>query len=282
MFSTVKSLYVFFSSSVRHWDVLKKYLLNLSLKPLNDTGTEEKFVSFLMDSKDLAKELQLEDLTLPWIRRDETIDDPTKRNKIEFYYYLLDIVITSLDERLSQLKAHCDYFDFLYDIDELKNTAPDSLDTKCRNLTSNLQDHESSDIDALELRDNQKVLSTLLKPGIGPKEILKFMGRHNFCPNVNTALRIPLTLSVTVASRKRSFSKLKLIKTNLRSTMNKIHLNDLATISIENELVEDLHYTDHVKEFAEAKARKFDLSSIFLNFCVMISVLLNALYVHNH
>ncbi|XP_047103749.1 uncharacterized protein LOC124722647 [Schistocerca piceifrons] len=239
----MKSLYVFFSSSVRHWDVLKKYLLNLSLKPLNDTRTEEKFVSFLMDSKDLAKELQLEDLTLPWI----------------------NTVITSLDERFSQLKAHFDYFDFLYDIDELKNTAPDSLDTKCRNLTSILQDHESSDIDALELRDNLKVLSTLLKPGIGPKEILKFMGRHNFCPNVNTALRIPLTLSVTVASRKRSFSKLKLINTYLRSTMNKIHLNDLATISIENELVEDLHYTDHVKEFAEAKARK-----------------LNALYVHNH
>ncbi|XP_047103752.1 uncharacterized protein LOC124722650 [Schistocerca piceifrons] len=198
-------------------------------------------------------------------RRDETIDDPKKRNKIEFYYYLLDIVITSLDERLSQLKAHCDYFDYLYDIDELKNTPPDSLDTKCRNLAEILQDHESSDIDALELRDELKVLSTLLKPGIGPKEILKFMGRHNFWPNVNIALRIPLTLSVTVASGKRSFSKLKLIKTYLRSTMNKTHLNDLATISIENEVVEDLHYTDHVKEFAQAKARK-----------------LNTLYVHNH
>ncbi|XP_047103744.1 uncharacterized protein LOC124722641 [Schistocerca piceifrons] len=104
--------------------------------------------------------------------RDETIDDPTKRNKIEFYYYLLDTVITSLDERFSQLKVHCDYFDFLYDIDELKNTPPDSLDTKCRNLPSILQDHESSDIDALEWRDELKVLSTLLKPGIGPKEIL--------------------------------------------------------------------------------------------------------------
>ncbi|XP_049782367.1 uncharacterized protein LOC126184052 [Schistocerca cancellata] len=160
---------------------------------------KKSFVSFLMDSKELAKELQLEDLILPWIRRDETIDDPTKRNKIEFYYYRLDIVITSLDDRFSQLKAHCDYFDFLYDIDELKNTPPDSLDTKCRNLSSILQDHESSDIDALEFRDELKVLSTLLKPGIGPKEILKFMGRHNFWPNVNIALRIPLTLSVTVA-----------------------------------------------------------------------------------
>ncbi|XP_049806800.1 uncharacterized protein LOC126249189 [Schistocerca nitens] len=175
-------------------------------------------------------------------RKDETIDDPTKRNKIEFYYYL--ILSTSLDERFNQLKAH-----FLYDIDKLKNAPPDSLDTKCRNPAAILQDHESSNIIALEMRDELKVLSTLLKPGIDPEKILKFMGRHNFCPNVNIALRIPLTLSVTVASGKRSFSKLKLIKTYLRSMMNKIHLNDLATISIEN-------YTDHVKEFAQAKARK--------------------------
>ncbi|XP_049845254.1 uncharacterized protein LOC126297983 [Schistocerca gregaria] len=154
-------------------------------------------------------------------RRDETIDDPTKRNKIEFYYYLLDIVITSLEERFSQLKAHCDYFDFLYNIDERKNTPPDRLDTKCRNLAEILQDHESSDIDALELKCELKGFQHL-----------------------------------TVASGKRSFSKLKLIKTYLLSTMNKIHFTDLATVSIKNELVEDIHYTDHVKEFAQAKARK--------------------------
>ncbi|XP_046985938.1 uncharacterized protein LOC124555928 [Schistocerca americana] len=155
--------------------------------------TEENFVSFLTDSKELAAELELEDLTLPRISvsrrrskkpihftyqgRNETIDDPPKRYKIEFYYYLLDIVTTSLDRRFNQLKSHCDYFDFLY-IDELKNAHPDSLDTKCRNFAAILQDHESSDIDALELREELKVLSTLLKPGIGPKETLKFIGRQ--------------------------------------------------------------------------------------------------------
>ncbi|XP_049800677.1 uncharacterized protein LOC126235829 [Schistocerca nitens] len=230
--------------------------------------TEEKFVSFLTDSKELATELELEDLTLPRIsvsrrqskkpmhftyeEREETIDDPTKRYKTEFYYYLLDIVTTSLDERFNQLKSHCDYFDFLYDIGELKNAPPDSLDTKCRNLAAILQDHESSDIDALELREELKVLSTLLKPGIGPKETLKFIGRHDFFP----ALRILLTLPVAVATGERSFSKLELIKTYLRSTMSQTRLNDLATISIEHELAEDLNYTDRVKEFAQAKDRK--------------------------
>ncbi|XP_049840841.1 uncharacterized protein LOC126286497 [Schistocerca gregaria] len=150
--------------------------------------------------------------------RDETIDDPKKRYKTEFYYYVLDTVTTSLDERFNQLKSLCDYFDFLYDIGELKNAPPDSLDTKCRNLAAILQDNESSDIDALELREELKVLSTLLKPGIGPKETLKFIGRHSFCPNDNIALRILLTLPVAVASGERSFLKLKLIKTYLRST----------------------------------------------------------------
>ncbi|XP_046989530.1 uncharacterized protein LOC124595020 [Schistocerca americana] len=126
--------------------------------------------------------------------RDETIGDPTKRYKIEFYYYILDIVTTYLDERFNQLKSHC-YFDFSYDIGKLKNAPPDSLDTKCRNLSAIFQDHESSDIDALELREELKVLSTTLKPRICPKETLKSMGRHNFCPNVNTALRILLTLT---------------------------------------------------------------------------------------
>ncbi|XP_049806820.1 zinc finger MYM-type protein 1-like [Schistocerca nitens] len=365
VFSAVKSLYDVFSSSVRRWDVLKKYLPNLSLKPLSDTRlesridrltplrfqigcvydslvqiseefdgmtaheatslaneiknytfltslliwydvllhisvvsktlqtidinvseavevlekkkayfetcrTEEKFVSFLTGSKELATELELEDITLPrisvsWRRskkpihftyegRDETIDEPTKRYKSEFYYYLLDMVTTSLDEKFDQLKSHCDYFDFRYDIGELKNPPPDSLDTKCRNLAAILQDHESSDIDALELREELKELSTLVKPGIGPRETLKFVGRHNFFPYVNIALRILLTLPVIVASGKRSFSKLKMIKT-YRSTMSQTRLNDLATISIDHELAEDLNYTDRVKEFAQAKVR---------------------------
>ncbi|XP_047109246.1 uncharacterized protein LOC124777777 [Schistocerca piceifrons] len=234
--------------------------------------TEEKFVSFLTDSKKLATELELEDLTIPWISvsrrqsknpmhftyegRDETIDDPTKRYKTELYYYLLDIVTTSLDERFNQLKSHCDYFDFLYDIGELKNAPPDSMDTKCRNLAAILRDHESSDIDTLELREELKVLPTLLKPGIGPKETPKFIGRHNFCHNVNIALRILPTLLVAVASGEGSFSKLKLIKTYLRSTMSQTRFNDLATISIEHEPAEDLNYTDRVKEFAQAKDRK--------------------------
>ena len=50
------------------------------------------------------------------------------------------------------------------------------------------------------------------------------------------AYRILLTIPVTVASTKRSFSKLKLIKSYLRLTMSQERLNGLAMLSIKKDL----------------------------------------------
>ena len=74
--------------------------------------------------------------------------------------------------------------------------------------------------------------------------------------NVVVSLRILLTLSVSVASRERRFSKLKLIKTYLRSTMSQSRLVDLATISIECDYASILELKELVETFARKKARK--------------------------
>uniref|UniRef100_A0A0N5C3I1 Dimer_Tnp_hAT domain-containing protein n=1 Tax=Strongyloides papillosus TaxID=174720 RepID=A0A0N5C3I1_STREA len=75
-------------------------------------------------------------------------------------------------------------------------------------------------------------------------------------PNVYIALRILLTLPVSVASGDRSFSKLKLIKSYLRSTMSQNKLVDLATISIECDKASKLDLRELVVDFAKRKARK--------------------------
>jgi len=54
------------------------------------------------------------------------------------------------------------------------------------------------------------------------------------------AYRILLTIRVTVNSVKRSFSKLRLIKSYLRSTMLQERLNGLAILSIKNEMLKKL------------------------------------------
>ena len=75
-------------------------------------------------------------------------------------------------------------------------------------------------------------------------------------PNVTEALKLFLTICVSVASCERSFSKLKLIKNYLRSTMSQSRLTSLAIISVENETAKHENFDELIKRFAEVKARK--------------------------
>ena len=63
-----------------------------------------------------------------------------------------------------------------------------------------------------------------------------------------------------MASAERSFSKLKLIKTYLRSTMSQELLSGLAVISINHQLANQISYDDIFDEFASKEARKARLS----------------------
>lgn len=65
-----------------------------------------------------------------------------------------------------------------------------------------------------------------------------------------------MTLPVTVASAERSFSKLKLIKTYLRSSIAQDRLDALAIISIEIEQSRNLNIDELIDQFAERKARQ--------------------------
>jgi len=90
-------------------------------------------------------------------------------------------------------------------------------------------------------------------------EILNFILKNSLqeaYPNIFTAYQIFLTLPVTSASCERSFSKLKLIKSYLRSTTKQTRLNDLSIISIEHQVAKSIDYEDIIKEFASKKSRK--------------------------
>lgn len=132
----------------------------------------------------------------------------------------------------------------------------DDLKKCCLHLESKLK-NDDSDVDGNDLFAELKFLRKRL-----PKEkdtaiaILNFLKRMNCFPNACIAYRILLTIHVTVASAKRSFSKLKLLKSYLRSTMLQTRLNGLALISIENELLEKLDYENLIDDFASKNARR--------------------------
>ena len=75
-------------------------------------------------------------------------------------------------------------------------------------------------------------------------------------PNLWVTLRILVTIPVSVASGERSFSKLKLIKTYLQSIMTEDRLNNLAIVSIKNNVVATLDLVAVIEKIADMKARK--------------------------
>ena len=74
--------------------------------------------------------------------------------------------------------------------------------------------------------------------------------------NVYIGYKILLTIPVTVATAGRSFSKLKLLKSYLKSAMLQDRLNELAILSIESEMLELLDYETLINDFTAKKVRR--------------------------
>lgn len=150
-------------------------------------------------------------------------------------------------------------FGFLFDLQKFKTLNEETLKKCCINLESHLKFNDYSDIDGFDLFSELKILKEVLTKEINsPIDILNYVKVLDCFPNTYIAYRILLTIPVTVASAERSFSKLKLIKSYLRSTMTQNRLNELAILSIENEMLEYIDCKDIITDFASQKARKIN------------------------
>lgn len=97
---------------------------------------------------------------------------------------------------------------------------------------------------------------------IEPKTPLEFITiiisyEEDAFPNLRVALQILLYISVSIASCERSFSKLKLILTYLRSTIGQHRPSDVAFLSKEREKFEMINFDNIIDKFASSKERNF-------------------------
>jgi hypothetical protein len=133
------------------------------------------------------------------------------------------------------------------------------LQNKCLNVEGFLKHDIDYDLDGLDLFLELKVLKEILQiEESAPIDILNYIKRLDSFPNACIAYRILLTIHVTIASAENSFSKLKLIKSYLRSTMSQERLNGLAILSIEKKMLENLEYKNLVSNFASQKVRRLN------------------------
>nr|XP_004213232.2 zinc finger MYM-type protein 1-like [Hydra vulgaris] len=129
--------------------------------------------------------------------------------------------LISIRERFIQLENYSEVRGFLYNVDSLQKR--EEILKSCLALQSKLTINLKSDINGIllcdELMSIKHFLSEMVKDKITPIIVLNFIKQHkmqDLYPNTWIAMRIFLTIPVTVASGERSFSKMKLIKTYLR------------------------------------------------------------------
>ena len=102
----------------------------------------------------------------------------------------------------------------------------------------------------IEMEDGKRIRSAA--------DVLKHLCENEITSSYSkfvSAIVLFLSLPVTVATAERSFSKLKIIKNYLRSTMAQERLNALAVISIKVEETRKLEIDKMIDIFAEKKAR---------------------------
>ncbi|XP_037446138.1 uncharacterized protein LOC119315738 [Triticum dicoccoides] len=115
----------------------------------------------------------------------------------------------------------------------------------------------ATNVDLDDFVSELKVLQmTLPNTFMSADQIFEFVRDADWYLNVSIAYRILLIVHVTVASAERSFSKLKLLKNYLRSTMSQERLNGLAMCCIEKNMLDSIDLDTLIDDFASKNARK--------------------------
>jgi len=177
----------------------------------------------------------------------------------------MEISKKSLEERFDQIKSHNGTFGFLYRVQDLKTDSIKTIREKCFNLEECLKFEGKSDICGNDLAEELKRLSNLVPSNSTAINTLNFIFKSKYntvFPQAVLALKIVLTIPVTVASGERSFSRLKLIKNYLSSTMTQDRLSDLAIIAIEKDVGDQIELKSMINDFTQKKARKVVLATI--------------------
>ncbi|XP_074352732.1 uncharacterized protein LOC141691879 [Apium graveolens] len=164
----------------------------------------------------------------------------------------------STGEMFQQLQSFEENFGILWNFEKLKSIEPEKLRTFCDNLANIKNNGENSDLNCDDLYEDLCILRRNLPEGTKSAiDVLTYIKEmEGSYPNVWIAYRILLTIPVTVSYAERSFSKLKLIKSYLRSTMSQERLSGLAMLSIEKDMVEKLDYVNLIDIFASENTRR--------------------------
>jgi hypothetical protein len=221
-------------------ETAKTIALELDVEPIFRTKRKSKRKKQYDEQDDEDEEIQRS--ALDDFRRD-------------YFIVMIDAAIASLTSRFDQMKAFNEVFGFLFNSENLKSLDEADLWLRCKIFVDKFSHDNSSDVEINDFFQELKVLQVVLPDSMmSASEILKFIKDADCYPNVSIAYRILLTVPVTVSSAERSFSKLKLLKNYLRSTMSQERLNGLAMCTIERDILDSIDLSTVLDDFASRNA----------------------------
>ncbi|KAI4812344.1 hypothetical protein KUCAC02_023742 [Chaenocephalus aceratus] len=195
------------------------------------------------------------------LSQDERLSDGESRFRINVFNASLDIINSQLSQRFTSMRETNKLFQAIH-----PGTLNRAQDNALHQHAQRLADHYSRDLSPsfpVQLLAFRACFKTEIAKEPSVKDMTKMLivdhsSMAATFSEVCTALLLYLTIPVTVATAEHSFSKLKLIKTYLRSSMGQERLSGLATLSIENSRARKLDLSSVVDDFAERKARKIN------------------------
>jgi hypothetical protein len=152
--------------------------------------------------------------------------------RVEFYYATIDLMLISLRSRFS-----ADVLPLLKSIDCLVAPAIDKIEN-LKTLANFYKKDVQIDVLLPEYRLFVRSLQNADAKPSGVHQVFLHMVASGQCktyPSVARLYRLVLTLPATSCSCERSFSALKFVKNNLRTTMSQDRLQDLMLLAVEAE-----------------------------------------------
>ncbi|CAB3985113.1 zinc finger MYM-type 1-like [Paramuricea clavata] len=244
------------------------------LVAIEELRTDDKFKTFWIATVETCEELNIEtpmetrQRKIP-VRLDDHPEtavrlEPKDTFRVGFYFSVLDLMINSIETRYdAENRSILRGFGYLH---PKRITTPDSFEH-----VKHAADWFADDInaDALELemkliRSSKMIKDILAKETKERKPSLVDLYREllqepECFPNLLKIIKIALTLPLTSASAERSFSKLRIIKNRLRSTMRQDRLESLMLMSVESDICRGLDIEGLVERFTDAAPRRWNL-----------------------
>ncbi|KAJ8031904.1 Zinc finger MYM-type protein 1 [Holothuria leucospilota] len=192
----------------------------------------------------------------------EPISDPTAKFKVNVYFAIYDTLVGELRSRFS---------DFQVMVVPFKCLMPGHMhDPKTfENLSAMYADDVDKDIAKAEYMQfchfydmTPELTGNPGDPAKTVQEMLHMIHQWDICnafPNLTILYRILGTIAVSSATSERSFSRLKLTKTYLRSTMTETRLSSLDILSIERDFTEHVDFDAVIDTFSRMSVRRMKL-----------------------